>query len=109
MFAFHLSHLPSGTIAHEIFEAQKVSNKGLFAEVNPHLDEIGIVSLNGVTKSQFKQQCKKHIFLKNKQTLLELAPGNKKINFQEFQNDYFERKSYFFHLDLEKVRYRYRQ
>ena len=37
-----------------------------------------------------------------------MARGNKKIKFEEFQKDSLERKPYFYQMNLEKVRYRFR-
>ena len=44
----------------------------------------------------------------NRAQLLNSMKNSKKLNHEEFSRECFERKSYFFSLDLESVRYRFR-
>ena len=51
---------------------------------------------------------KSYILNKNATELLEDVKRYKKLDYNEFANEKFERKSYFSNLDLERIRLRYR-
>ena len=51
---------------------------------------------------------RKYVFEANKNSLLDSVKKYKKLSYEEFSSESFRRKSYFYDLDLEAVRYRFR-
>ena len=108
MFVYHLANLPTDTVAGAIFQSQKTSKTGIFGDMEHHLEKMNITSLVVISKWSYKRQVKKYIFDKNKQDLISMAESYKKIDMEEFTNDDFKRKQYFYTMNIEQVRYKYR-
>ena len=108
MFCFHLANLPLNSLGRECYDLQVANSLGMVAELQEHLDKIGIVDLTSVNKYQWRKTVRKYIIEANKKSLLESVKQYKKLNYEEFLSEPFSRKSYFYELDLESVRYRFR-
>ena len=107
-FSHHLSRLPEGSLAREIWEEQ-INNKeypGLCREVEEHISAMGfeISELQTLSKWQFKKSSKEYIQRRNKDQLLEDIKNSKKLNYEKLSEEKFERKEYFFKQNLENSR-----
>ena len=103
-FLRHLANLPEGEVARSVFDIQVKENLGLYLELKDHLKQLGIIDLQSVSKWQFRRKVKSYIFEKNKSELLTKIKGYKKLNWEQLSHETFERKSYFFKLNLENAR-----
>lgn len=108
MFCFHLANLPPTSLGREVYDLQVGNSLGIVAELQEHLDKIGITDLTSVNKYQWRKIVRKYILEANKNSLLESVKKYKKLKYEEFSLESFGRKSYFFEMDLEAVRYRFR-
>ena len=111
-FSHHLSSLPEGSLAREIWEEQ-VRNKdfpGLCREVEEHIPAMGmdLSGLGTLSKWQFKKSSKDYVQKRNKTQLLEEIKKSKKLNHEKLSQENFERKDYFFNQNLENSRMLFR-
>ena len=108
-FVHHLSNLPEQCLAKEVYRIQEVSSfPSLFQEVGEHLANLGITTPEGISKRTWKQKIERYIFNRNKEDLIGMATNGKKVNSKDLLDDSFCRKPYFYQLDIEAARYRFR-
>ena len=108
LFCFHLANLPIHSLGREFYDLQASKNLGIVLECKEHLEKIGISDLTKINKYQWRKTVKRYIYDANKKSLLEAVKGYKKLNYEEFLSEPFNRKSYFYNQNLEAVRYRFR-
>ena len=71
-------------MAKEVLHLQIDHGKpGMYKEVEPFLNEIGIIDLTSVSKNQWRQKVISFILEKNRTELLEKVKKYKKLNYKE--------------------------
>ena len=108
LFCFHLADLPLQSLGRDVYDLQVANSLGIFSECKEHLEKIGISDLTTVNKYQWRKIVKRYISKANKSSLLDSMKSSKKLNHDELASESFIRKPYFFNMDLESVRYRFR-
>ena len=96
MFLHHVVNLPIGSLGRDIHDLQE------------HVGAIGISDLKSVSKRYWKKVTNKYVISLNRNNILNSIKNMKKLSHEEFSNETFVRKQYFFDLDLSSVRYRFR-
>ena len=108
-FLHHLSNLEEGSLAKEILEIQaRNSLGGIYKECEEFINKIGQLKLNTMSKYQWKKEVGRFIDTKNRNDLLQDIKKYKKLDYEQFAKETFGRKEYFYNLDLEGVRTRFR-
>ena len=109
MFVHHLANLPVGSLGRDIHDLQVANSlPGLATSLKDHLHALGVNDLTVMGKGAWKKEITKYITELNRAHLLESIKKLKKLNFEELSKERFERKAYFYDLDLPSVRYRFR-
>ena len=103
-FIHHLANLPVQSLAGEIFQIQEVQAIGIMKECEEHLAKLNFPVNRHASKWHWKREVRKYIFHVNKQCLLEEMKRYKKLDYDTCSRESFERKYYFFDLNLEQVR-----
>ena len=106
-FVHHLANLEEG-LAKKVYEIQEKEDSGIFAELKEHMINLNVDSPRGYSKWQWKKTVREYLIKRNRTQILERAKGYKKIKFEEYEKEQFERKAYFSKMDLESVRARFR-
>ena len=108
IFVHHLANLPVGSLGRDVHDLQVAhSLPGLATSLQEHLNTLGVSDLTVISKVHWKKEIKKYCMELNRAQLLNSMKNSKKLNHEEFSRECFERKSYFFSLDLESVRYQF--
>ena len=108
-FAHHVANLPIDSLARAVFDTQKnctPNEPNLFAEVEPHLVDIGVNELRDIPKGIWKRKVKKYVMEKQRRELLEDVKKYKKLSHEELSTERFEQKSFLRTLSLENARMR---
>ena len=104
-----MSNLPEGSLGRDFYDLQKArSLPGLFMEVQEDLENIGINDLKIVTKTVWKKRVSEYIHNKQRNELLEDIKKYKKLNYEVMSKEKFERKNYFYKLNLEQICMRFK-
>ena len=104
MFYHHLANLPSDCLAAEVFSLQVThSLPGLATQIKEHIQNLGINPVS-VSKRVWKKKVYNYINTLNREQLLSNIKKYKKLNYNDFCQEKFERKEYFYIHKLEDVR-----
>ena len=104
MFYHHLSNLPSDSLAAEVFSIQVANSlPGLATQIKEHIDKLEI-NPACVSKRVWKKKVYKYINTLNREQLLSNIKKYKKLNYDEYCQEDFGRKDYFYIHKLEDVR-----
>ena len=102
VFMHHLANLPADCLAREVFDLQEFHlSSHLLQQCEEHLSALNFTVNRYTSKWQWRKIVRSYIKEYNRKVLLEEMKSYKKINYNECVNESFERKSYFFDLDLE--------
>ena len=105
MFFHHLANLPVESLAGEVFRIQlENSIPGIVTKCKDHIEKMGNPNPEVETKRSWKTKVKKYIATKNRNELLTESKKYKKLNHDELAQENFERKPYFYELNLENLR-----
>ena len=108
-FVHHLANLPVGSLGRDVHDLQVAhSLPGLATSLQEHLVVLGVNDLTVIGKGYWKKTVRNYVTELNRAHLLESIKKLKKLNHEELSREKFERKEYFFALDLPSVRYRFR-
>ena len=80
----------------------------MFNEISDHLTNIGADDVHYVSKNVWKKRSKNYIRELNRAQLLEDIKKYKKLDYNEMSKETFERKEYFYKLNLEDIRLRFK-
>ena len=110
LFYHHLANLPDESLAKEVFNVQaKLSLPGLVSECYRFLAEMNIAeNPNKTSKWQWKRIIKTKIMNKNRNDLLNLIKGYKKLSYDDLSQEHFERKSYLATLNPSDARLKFK-
>ena len=104
MFYHHLANLPSVSLAAEIFSLQvEHSLPGLATQIEEHIHKLGISPMNS-SKRFRKKKVANYINTINREQLLGKIRKYKKLDYDQFCQEEFERKEFFYVHKLEDVR-----
>ena len=109
LFLFHLANLPRDSLAYEVFSIQET--QGLFSlltENEEHLSKLQFHASRQMSKWHFKKLVRDYIHKRQRETLLNTIKSYKKISYEQYLKEDFKRKQYFFELDLNQIRDRFR-
>ena len=73
-----------------------------------HLVKLKVESTRGYTKWQWRNLVKRYTYQKNREEIIQKARLYKKVSYEEYEREDFQRKEYFFKMNLESVRTRFR-
>ena len=105
----HLSNLPEESLGRIILDIQVSKDlPGLHRELKEHLDRISVEDIHMIPKSVWKRKVKDYITEINQRELLDDIRRSKKLDFEKMSKESFERKKYFFSMNLESVRMKFR-
>ena len=112
-FLFHLVNLPEDSLGRKVIdlEIDKNLQGGLISEMEEEIKEVGIIQLSevqGISKWRCKSMVKKYVLKRNQETLLSSIQKYKKLNYTQMSQEPFERKSYFYDMNLENCRMLFR-
>ena len=107
-FLFHVANLPRNSLGHEIYLEQRKNGLGLVAECQEFLDKWNLNELESYNKYHFKKTLKARIYEKQRNELLEMMKGMKKIDYDTCVNEKFEMKDYFKTLSVHESRLRFK-
>ena len=110
VFWHHVKNMP-GSLASEVADLHMNNNgmKGtLFSEIREYIEQMGNPDVTTFTKSMWRHKVKSFIKSKNRNDLLLDMKSYKKINYDICKNEVYEKKSYFFSLNLEQSRAKFR-
>ena len=107
-FIHHLANLPVQSLAGEVFQIQEFQGIGMMKECEEHLAKLNFHVNRHASKWHWKREVRKYISHVNKECLLEDMKRYKKLSYDTCARESFERKSYFFDLNLEQVRDKFR-
>ena len=109
MFIFHIANLPEQSLAREVYELQdREELPGLILENKEHLVVLNFKVNKNMSKFQFRKLVKNYIRNKNKTELLQSIREYKKIDYNQCFEEEYKRKSYFYDMNLEQTRTRFR-
>ena len=109
LFIFHLANLPRNSLAFEVFTIQETESLGgLLSENEEHLEKLNFSSTRNMNKWQFRKLVKNYIVQRQKESLLQSMKSYKKISYDKCSMEEFERKSYFYEMNLNQIRDRFR-
>ena len=108
MFIFHVASLSPGTLARDMFDIERRECRGLAGECLNWLEEQGIHNIESYSKYQFRKLIKQRTYQLNKEKLLQMAEGYKKINQAELALEDFRMKNYFKELPISLARLRFK-
>ena len=109
LYAYHLEHLPSSSLASEVWTLQKTLGiPGLYTEVTEYMVELGLEKLDKYTKLQWKSAVNAAIEDKNHKNLLESIKSYKKLDHRELSKESYGTKGYILEMPLSKARTRMR-
>ena len=91
-----------------MYEIQEREETLFVSDIKEHLVNMNVASPRGFSKWQWRRIVKNYVPRKNRNDILLKAERYKKINVEEYQSEQFERKSYFFEMNLDSVRDRFR-
>ena len=106
-FLFHLVHLNSNRLAHEVLEVQRqLELPSLWTQCLQFLRDldISLEEVHNLSKREFKGRLKSSIFKKNESDLLCMMEPYKKLNASQLNEDGFRTKAYFHELNLSQAR-----
>ena len=106
----HLKNLPEGSLGKSFLELQLEDKTlgGIYYECEEHLSKMGNHDLTTLSKTKFKKMVNIYIQNKNRLDLLEDIKSYKKLSYEKMKDEKYERKKYFFTLNLEETRARFR-
>ena len=107
-FLYHLENLEDGALAKEIYKIEVKKAVGIVEELKDHLAKMNVESTRGYTKWKWKILVKKYVNQKNREEIIQKAKGYKKVSHEKYSTEQFERKEYFYKLNLESVRTKFR-
>ena len=96
-------NLPCEALAAKFCRLQEDKSLGLIKECEEHLNNLNFSVNRHSSKWFWKKEVKKYIIRLNRECLLEDMKKYKKLDYNTCVNETFERKSYFFDLNLEQV------
>ena len=109
VFVHHLANLPVGSLGRDVHDLQVAQSlPGLVTNLQEHINTLGVSDMTAVSKFHWKREIRKYVTELNRAQILESVKKSKKLNYEELSSESFERKQYFFSLDLDSVRYRFR-
>ena len=109
MFYHHICCLSENSLAFQIKSIQeKLSYPCLREEIQHFLNEFEIHDVRTFSKREWKTFVRDKIYLKNRETLLEMAKGLKKADYISLSCEEFKIKTYFSELNLENARMKFR-
>ena len=108
-FLHHLMNLPTNSLAFQIASSQaRLDYPGLIPECNIILEFYGITgNPTDYSRAQWKTICRKKIFEKNKNEILEMSKKYRKISHEVLKNEKFETKSYLKEMSLSDARLKF--
>ena len=106
----HISCLPKKAIAYQVLQIQqRLHFPTMFKEVEAFLIENEICDVTKFTEKKWKELTKRKIQIQNRDFLIEEAKRYKKIDSVSLACEDFEMKDYFFNLDLNRARIKFRE
>ena len=109
LFIYHLANLPQDSLAYEVFSIQETQGLfGLLTENEEHLAKLSFDSSRQMSKWQFKKLVREYIQKQQREILLNNMKSSKKINFEHCSQEKFERKQYFYEMNVNQIRDRFR-
>ena len=81
---------------------------GLHQELEKHIFKITDQDIRSISKNVWQRKTKTYINEKNRQDPLEDIKGYKKLDFEKLSKESFERKPYFYSMNLESVRMKFK-
>ena len=106
LFVFHIANLPDNTLAKDFFLKQANNREkypSVVTEVLETLEKWNI-NLSCYSKYQYKRLIKSKVYDKNREELLQMIRGYKKMNYDECSKEKFEMKDYFYSLNIKDSR-----
>ena len=106
LFVYHIANLPDNCLAKE-FYLKQVQNRHKYPSVVKEVLEIlekWNIDLNCYYKYQYKRLIKSKVFSQNRDQLLEMIKGYKKMNYEECLKEKFEMKEHFYSLNIQDSR-----
>ena len=108
-FVFHLANLPVGTLGRDVFDRMEANGlKGLVTDIAEHLDKLNFEVNRSISKWSWKKLVKDYVRNKCRNELLESMKIYKKLDYEKSNNEEFKRKQYFYDLNLEQIRFRFK-
>ena len=110
LFLFHVSSLPVGTLARDIFDKQRELNIVLYKECEPLLEEFGMLNFEQYSKYTWKKELKRKILLRNHQDIIAMCERENysKVNIDTIRDAPFKVSDYFMTLNVDDSRLRFK-